>query len=284
MSLLAWHIALGHIGLKSLKVALKSLGVTVSDMNEASVTGCSICIQAKMHRLQFTTRKHHRATKKGEIVHSNVCSFEQVSREGYRYWVTFIDDYSKETVVYPMKYKSQTFQRFKQYKATFEKDDESKILRLVSDNGGEYLSKEFEDFIHSEGIKHEPGPPHSPELNGVAERANRTLCERVRCLLFQADLLKPFWVDALRHILYTLNSIPCNTPSQQHQRPTSGILILPPSFWLFGMVQSAGGKQVKARSERQIFTAPVIHRVRRWLCPLGLATQEGDSVKGRYIS
>lgn len=213
MSLLSWHIALGHIGLKPLKVSLKAFDVVVSDMNEAAVTCCSICTQAKMHRLQFTTRKYHCATKKGKIVHSDVCSFEQVSREGYRYWVTFIDDYSKETFVYPMKYKSQTFQCFKHYKASFEKCCESKILRLVSDNGGEYLSKIFEDFLLSEGIQHEPGSPHSPELNGVAEWANRTLCEGVRCLLFQAELPTPFWADALRHISHTLNSVPCNTPA-----------------------------------------------------------------------
>lgn len=111
-----------------------------------------------MHRLQFTLRKHHRASARGEIIHSDVCSFEQVSREGFRYWVTFIDDYSKETMVFPMKCKSQVLTCFKHYKAAFEKHNHSVIRRLVSDNGGEYISKDFSAFLSQEGIHHEPGP------------------------------------------------------------------------------------------------------------------------------
>lgn len=174
---------------------------------------CSICVRAKMHRLQFTSRRHHRASRRGEIIHSDLCSFETQSREGFRYWVTFINDYSKETFVYTLKYKHQTFSSFKHFKALFENHDGSTIQHLVSDNGGEYVSKEFQEFLLSEGIQHKPGPPHSPELNGVAERANRTLCERVRCLSIQAKVPKTFWADALRHITFFINSIPCNTPA-----------------------------------------------------------------------
>lgn len=62
-------------------------------------------------------------------------------------------------------------------------------------------------------MKHEPGPPHSPQLNGVAEKANRSLCDRLRCLLVSAKVPKAFWADALQHILFSLNSTPCYTPA-----------------------------------------------------------------------
>lgn len=209
----AWHVSLGHIVLKPLKAFIKSSGITVSVMNEVDVLQCSICVRAKMHRLQFTSRKNHWASKRGETIHSDVCSFEQVSREGFKYWMMFIDDYSKETAVFPMKCKSHVLTCFKQYKALFEKHDDTVIRRLFSDNGGEYISKEFSIFLSQEAIFHEPGPPHSPQLNGVAERANCTLCEQIRSLLINANVPKAFWADALCHVMFSLNSIPCNTPS-----------------------------------------------------------------------
>lgn len=56
-------------------------------------------------------------------------------------------------------------------------------------------------------------PPHSPELNGVAERTNRTIHNLVRCALLQASLPKSFWADALRHSFFAHNSFPCTTPA-----------------------------------------------------------------------
>ncbi|PLW22660.1 hypothetical protein PCANC_26274, partial [Puccinia coronata f. sp. avenae] len=60
------------------------------------------------------------------------------------------------------------------------KDKRFTILSLRSDNCGEYLSNEITKYLADSGITHEPGPPHSPELNGVAERMNRTISNLVR--------------------------------------------------------------------------------------------------------
>lgn len=75
------------------------------------------------------------------------------------------------------------------------------------------MSAEFTSYLLSSGIRHEPGPPHSPQLNGVAERENRTLSDKIRCLLVEAKVPKSFWADALRHLTFSINSIPCNTPA-----------------------------------------------------------------------
>lgn len=128
-------------------------------------------------------------------------------------WATFIDDYTKDVSVYPMKYKAQTFTCFKHFKARFENQNTCSSESLVTDNGGEYLSTEFGTYLLEDGVIHEPGPPHSPELNGVAERANCTLCDRVCCCLTCAHLPKHFLVDALCHIVFSINSVPCHTPA-----------------------------------------------------------------------
>lgn len=212
-SLLDWHCTFSHIGLKPLKRHLKSLNIHPSIVNETDVQQCSICVQGKMHCRPFTSRSRHCATERGQIIHSDVCSFEAGLREGFTMWATFIDDYSKDITVYPMKSKSQTFQFFKQFKAAFENTHKCKLRTLVSDNSGEYMSDDFQTYLRDAGLHHEPGPPHSPQLNGVAERANRSLCDRLRCLLISAKVPKSFWADALHHLIFSINSVPCYGPA-----------------------------------------------------------------------
>jgi hypothetical protein len=75
--------------------------------------------------------------KPGQIIHSNGGSFEEVSREGYKYFVTFVDDFSKYLSVFPMKSKSNVFSCFKIFCASFKKDKRFPIISLWLDNGGE---------------------------------------------------------------------------------------------------------------------------------------------------
>lgn len=219
-SLLGYHRRFNHIGLKALKRLLRSNGIVPTTTDEIAVQRCDVCVRGKMHRLAFKSRRNHRAVKPGQMIHSDVGSFEVTSREGYRYFITFVDDFSKSVVVYPMKCKSDSFQCFKLFRASFEKTGSHTILSLTTDNGGEYISTAFEKYLRIHGIEHVPGPPHTPELNGVAERANRTIGNLLRCSLIGACLPKAFWADALRHSFHAYNSYPCFTP-QGFQSPNS---------------------------------------------------------------
>ncbi|GJY36124.1 putative RNA-directed DNA polymerase [Tanacetum coccineum] len=59
------------------------------------------------------------------------------------------------------------------------------------------------------GIQHQKTPPKTPQLNGLAERMNRTLVERVRCLLSHAGLPASFWGEALNTAVHVINLTPC---------------------------------------------------------------------------
>jgi hypothetical protein len=83
---------------------------------------------------------------------------------------------------------------------------------LSVDNGEEYMSKAFEDYLQEYAILRKPGAPHSPELNGVAERKNHTISNLVCSNLLSACLPKLFWADAMRHDFFVFDSFPCNTP------------------------------------------------------------------------
>lgn len=72
----------------------------------------------------------------------------------------------------------------------------------------EFLSSEFEGFCKLKGIKRHRTAPRNPQQNGVAERMNRTLLERVRCLLFSSGLAKNFWDEALSTAAVLINKCP----------------------------------------------------------------------------
>ena len=59
------------------------------------------------------------------------------------YYVSFIDDFSRNTWIYFLKKKSEAFDRFKEFKALVENQTEKKIKVLRIDNGGEFCSKKF---------------------------------------------------------------------------------------------------------------------------------------------
>ena len=80
-----------------------------------------------------------------------------------------------------------------------------KVKALRSENGGEYISKEFADFCAEKGIKWEFIASYTPVQNGVAERMNRTIQERLMSMLSQSYLPQLFWAKALITTVYLIN-------------------------------------------------------------------------------
>ena len=89
---------------------------------------------------------------------------------------------------------------------------------LQSDNGGEFTSQSFQEWMSERGIRAETSAPHTPEQNGVSERANRTIVEGARCLLHAKHLPLELWGEAISCAVYTLNRVTSkatpNTPFQ----------------------------------------------------------------------
>jgi arginyl-tRNA--protein-N-Asp/Glu arginylyltransferase len=99
---------------------------------------CEICIQAKMTKKPFPTV--HRNSQILQIIHSDICELNGIlTRGGKRYFITFIDDFSRYTYVYLMKNKDEAFDMFKRYKSEVENHKEKKIKILRTDRGGEYF-------------------------------------------------------------------------------------------------------------------------------------------------
>ena len=80
-----------------------------------------------------------------------------------------------------------------------------------TDNGGEYTSTEFENYLKKEGIEHQYTIPKTPQQNEVLERMNRTLVETVRSMLSESGLPHRFWAEALFTAAYLINRRPTVT-------------------------------------------------------------------------
>ena len=100
---------------------------------------------------------------------------------------------------------------FKEYKARVELESGKKIKCLRTDNGGEYTDGEFLTFCKQEGIQRQFTVAYTPQQNGVAERMNRTLTERIRAMLRTAGLPNSFWAEAAKTACYIVNRSPSTT-------------------------------------------------------------------------
>ena len=205
-----WHQRLGHLNKQQLMTIVdKELvsGMTVT--KNAQLSSCEGCVQGKMHRQPFKPVGEIWSTRKLQLVHNDVCGpMHTESFSGQKYFVTFIDDYSRCCAVYFMKHKSEVLAKFKEFEAEVTNESSQKIGKLRTDNGGEYLSQGFEAYLKLKGIKHEFTVPYSPEQNGIAERMNRTLVESARAMIAHARLPNSYWAEAIATAAYIRNRMP----------------------------------------------------------------------------
>ena len=105
-------------------------------------------------------------------------------------------------------FKSETLQCFQYFKAETEKQTGLSIKGLRHDRGGEYTSNVFKALCLQSGIIQELTEAYSPQQNGVAKRANRTLVEMARSMLYHHLLPLSFWAEAIRTASYIRNRCP----------------------------------------------------------------------------
>ncbi|KAE9565727.1 hypothetical protein PC116_g28540 [Phytophthora cactorum] len=170
---------------------------------------CDGCALGKQTRVSYMKSSPNRAKQVLEVIHSDVCGPMQTSTfSGKRYFVTFTDDKSHFCVVYLLRNKSEVADKFAEFVAMAETQTGKRVKTLRSDNGGEYTSGAMAKFCKDRGIEQKFTPPYTPQLNGVAERMNRTLVECARCMLEHAGLSKSYWGEAVMTATFLRNRCP----------------------------------------------------------------------------
>ncbi len=166
-----WHQRLGHLNKDDVK---RTIGCEDNLKDEV----CETCALRKQSSNLVPKETQNKSQKPLELVYSDILGqFEVPSLSGSTYAITFIDEYSKHSVVKFMSKKSQAFEIFKEYVA------ESGTPRRLRTEMEQSTSKQFKNYCRDSKIKQEFTVPETPQQNGVAERFNRTLVEIGRSLL-----------------------------------------------------------------------------------------------------
>ncbi|THG92841.1 hypothetical protein EW026_g8206 [Hermanssonia centrifuga] len=171
------HRLMGHISHDAARDLVRKglvLGVMIEDSPSSGV--CAACEAAKTTRKPIQRyREGERTAAVGDEVHSDVWGPAPVKTlGGRRYYVSFTD-HSRWTVTYLMRTKDEDFRHYQSFVALMKAHHGAAVKLRHSDQGGEYLSNEFNTYLAEQGMKRRLTVHDTPEYNGVAERLNCTL-------------------------------------------------------------------------------------------------------------
>jgi len=206
------HHRLGHLHLPAvLKMSNTEVasGMPCLQANKGE-NRCTACLTGKMTRIPF--RASTRRTKASfELVHSDLSGrMLTQSPGGCRYFVLFIDNFTKYTPIYFLKSKNEAAGYFQDYKEAVERffsDEEKgfKIKAIRTDSGGEYSTGEFQREVKRSGIEWQVTVPYTSQKNRDSENSNRVLVERANALIQHAGTPKSYWAEALQATVYLKN-------------------------------------------------------------------------------
>ncbi|GJR63360.1 retrovirus-related pol polyprotein from transposon TNT 1-94 [Tanacetum coccineum] len=232
-----WHKRLGHIseaGLHELErrdmMGKKGLG---------KLEFCENYVLGKSTRVSFG-RGQHKTEGVVNYVHADLWGPSRVeSMSGCRYFLLIVDDYSRRVWVHFLRHKNEAFSKFKEWKQL-----ENEVARHLTVAG-------------------------TPQQNGLAERMNRMLLNKVRCLLIQSGLPDSFWAEAMMTAAYLINRSP--STALEKKTPMDLWLIHPANYEMlriFGCVAYSHVNQgkLKPRAIKCIFLGypDGVKRYRLW--------------------
>jgi transposase InsO family protein len=256
-----WHERLAHVNSQYL-ARLQAMGSISMSPETKCDAYCNPCLSSKLTRAPFHASSS-RTTRPGELVFSDLAVLPCVGRGGWRYFVTYIDHYTRHTTLYLLRSKSDQFEALKQYHATIStkfKGQISKLECLQSDNGGEYISRDMQQFLTANGIHHRTIVAGNPESNGLPERLNRSIMEAAQAIRLRAGLPQDFWPFSVRTAVYLLNRRPhaalkdTTTPYEAwHQciPDLSHLRVFGCDAWM--LIPSLHRSKLDSRSRRVIF-------------------------------
>ena len=228
------HEKLGHPSPRVITELIKQ-GVIKGDAKLVSnmaktMSECHICVITKSTRQPVGERKdtQNKATRAGMIIHGDLVMVSTISRPGgahHRcrtvggnlYALVLVDEYTRFVWVYLLKNKDDAAGHIIKLFIFLRG-----ILGLVveifrSDRGGEFINTELSEFFASYGCRYASTPSYTPALNGLVERMNRSLFERVRALLLQAQAPYTLWGEATLWAVHLHNTLP--NPANRYQTP-----------------------------------------------------------------
>jgi hypothetical protein len=203
-----WHRRLSHLGYQNVRKTA-SMTKGMPDFNQSPLESmhplCHTCKISKSVRT-ISQESQQRAQHAFDVIHTDVVGpINPIGRNGHKWAVMYTDDATRVRWIKTFKYKREAYKHtitFVLYVKT-QYDANIKMIRL--DGGNEYGGQKLLDFLEEHGIRLEPTVPYTPEQNGVSERSNRLIFEKLRSILYDSKAPKNLWPEFLHGIVHVTN-------------------------------------------------------------------------------
>jgi transposase InsO family protein len=220
-----WHKRLGHAPLRTVRKMLadkmeEGLDVNDDELKALGEAHGKSCTRAKQHRRSFPTSRSTTSALM-ELIHTDVIVMPKILRQGAKYVLTVLDDFSKASFVECIHRKSDVPEVLRKRLRYLEAVSGCTTKIVRSDNGGEYTAASLREYFEHRSSIHQFTAPYTPEQNGKAERLNRTLTETTRVMLFSSKASDDLWDEAIVTASYLRNRRPAKgIPSTPYERLT----------------------------------------------------------------
>ena len=196
-----WHRRMGHLGYRNLAELTKQaegINVKAQDFNHEAAypSPCGDCMAGRQARLPRPESETPRSTVPLHRLSADLCGpMPEESLSGNKYYLIVIDEATRFSVLQPIAQKKEAAGHLLRIMKQLETITGKKVVNLRTDQGGEFVNNDLHRQLDELGIVHETTPGYSPESNGAAERANRTIMEKVRSMLNWSQLPNTFWAE-----------------------------------------------------------------------------------------
>ncbi|KAJ6102323.1 Reverse transcriptase RNA-dependent DNA polymerase [Penicillium sp. IBT 16267x] len=199
------HRRMIHSGQRRVKKTIAhSDGVTILP-GTAIPDRCAPCIQGKGHSLPFGTDKRIKSLP-GETLHIDVWGPISIkSIRGQKYYLTVTDEASRFCWLFLISHRDEVFSCFLKVEAFLKTQLNLTVKRVCGDNAGEHVA--IAQHLESRGAIWDPSPPHTPQLNGIAEIKNRYLVEPLVAIMTEYQLPKFLWGEVIQGVNFTANRL-----------------------------------------------------------------------------
>jgi transposase InsO family protein len=194
-----WHRRLGHPSRLFIPQLFNTSHV---------ISDCDVCARSKHTRLPFSSSANKSSFPFNRIFCDIWGGYHTSSICGSHYFLTIVDDFSRTTWIYLMRYKSEAHTNLLHFFALVQTQFNTMVKKLRTDNGQEFLETKLQSYLQNHGIIHERTCVETPQQNGVAERKHRHLLNIARSLHFQAHLPLKFWGECVLTAAYLINHTP----------------------------------------------------------------------------
>ena len=209
LSPLEWHRRLGHLNMTYVRHLVSKQMVNGMALLPIEEKVCTACLKGKSSR-QFFPQSDSETLNSFDLIHSDVCGpMRTQAKHGHLYVLTVTDDLTRFSWVYFLKDKASAYSYLEEFLTMVETQFKTKVSKLRTDQGGEFLNDRLRVILTTRGILHQTTNAYTPQQNGVAERLNRTLGDKVRCIYIDhPDIPQNIWPNVYRHANHLRNLSP----------------------------------------------------------------------------